>query len=59
MDKERCPYCVEGKMMTSIERYMICATCGHMVMPGHSRFLCSCPKCQKLRGQSSFEIAGD
>lgn len=59
MDEDRCPYCFEGKLMTSIERYLICDQCAHMVIPGQASFLCSCSKCRKLRRQSSFEIAGD
>lgn len=50
MDRERCPYCIEGqqyRMMTPIERYLICALCGHMVIPDASH-VCSCARCQKL-----------
>lgn len=55
MEQERCPYCVEDRqyrMMTPIERYLICAVCGHMVIPDASH-TCSCAKCQKLASPPS------
>jgi hypothetical protein len=54
VDVDRCPYCAEANGMTPVERYLICAKCGHMELPDHRKFVCSCPKCQKIANSVSY-----
>jgi hypothetical protein len=48
----RCPYCMlgdEGGPMLQRRGWLICAQCGHIVIPEDPDFKCSCRDCLKLK----------
>ena len=53
----RCPYCVEGREFRLMldhdsDECYLCASCGHLAMPGHPEFSCPCTKCFALNLRS-------
>ena len=47
----RCPYCVEEtdfKPMSPILGQLVCADCGHRVVPNSPAFICRCFRCRAL-----------
>jgi hypothetical protein len=51
MNRERCPYCVEGngfKLMTYRDDHYICLRCGHIIHRDNPRYVCHCLKCEQL-----------
>lgn len=52
-DHVRCPYCVEdGNFRIMVPQTMpdtfLCTNCGHLALPAHVLFQCTCKKCALL-----------
>lgn len=58
----RCPYCVEDdnfRLMKSRpeQRWFVCESCGHAVMPDNPNFRCYCQKCGELSRHGEMVVA--
>lgn len=56
----RCPYCVEDSQFKVMQirgdgdGWHMCQNCGHLAMPNHPEFRCTCVKCSVLETETSF-----
>lgn len=56
----RCPYCVEDAEFKVMEPrngangWYMCDNCGHLAMPQHSEFRCTCARCVGLGNNGRF-----
>jgi hypothetical protein len=60
-DTIRCPYCIEGGDFKGMKvkaegEWFLCVQFGHIAIPSHPSYLCSCPKCTERRPPPTFVL---